>query len=155
MPSRHRANTMSSPRDVAPARSRAQERCRVNTTPCQNGVVTRRRRVNTTSCQDDTVSRRCGLETAPCQDGFVSKRCRTKTTWPQGDPASRWRCLKHDIVSRRCRCQKKRCRGNTVPCKWDTMSRRCHAKHCRVSTTSCQDGIVPKTAPYQNGVVPT
>ena len=78
------AKTMSCQRDAASTRHRvkkngtASKRCRLNTTPFQEGVVSRRCRVKTVSCQADVVSRRRLLETAPCQDGALTKRCRAK-----------------------------------------------------------------------------
>ena len=73
VPTQHRVNRASSRKELMSARRRVKtascqfeivsicmfsNRCSVNTTPCQDGIVPRRHRATTTLCQHDVVPRR-------------------------------------------------------------------------------------------------
>ena len=123
-----------------------QTRCRKNTTPSQDGVVSGvesiRRCVKRMSCQDDTVSRERHARTTPFEDGAVTRRC-CVTKQSRANTVA----CQHGIVTTRHSAKKTWCQDNTVstclrvkttPCQYESVSIRCRAK-----PKLAQDDVMP------------
>ena len=95
------------------------------TVSCQNDVMSTRHVFKTTPRLYDAVSRRCRANATPCQCQVVSIRCCVEAVPFQNGAAST-------------RSRVERCRVNTAPNQYDTVSRR---RRC-VKTMPCQDDVV-------------
>ena len=146
----------------------------LETTPCQDGAVSKEGRVKTMSRQHGVVSirnhvKRCRVKTMPCQNDAVTTRCRAKSASCQDDDVSK-HCRATRYRANMAPCQKTFRFTNAVVSTWrhvsttayqhdavskhgrvmaasyqGVVSMQCHSKkRCRANTTSCQDGAVPR-----------